>query len=148
MTEMWLIAAIIIQVAGHMFKAGRWKQIIRGYEEADDMCLLKAIAVGQGFNLLLPYRVGDLIKIQMLGKKLKNGYILAVASIITDIFIDTITVGAAFGSLYLLGIHRDEIGHITLSYMVLSVIAAIVWGGLRMEETKCEAVYPTRIKHI
>ncbi len=129
MTEMWLIAAIIIQVAGHMFKAGRWKQIIRGYEEADDMCLLKAIAVGQGFNLLLPYRVGDLIKIQMLGKKLKNGYILAAASVITDIFIDTITVGAAFGSLHLLGIHRDEIGHITLSYMVLSVIAAIVWGG-------------------
>lgn len=117
----YLAVAVFFLVLGHICKAKRWKQLIGVYETVDTAKLLEILAVGQGMNMLLPFRAGDIARIYLLGKSnLKNGYVLALASVIADMFIDTITVGAAFGVLFCLKIHRDEITMVAFQYVTLS----------------------------
>lgn len=115
--------AVFFLVLGHICKARRWKQLIGTYETVETVRLLEILAVGQGINMVVPFRVGDMVRVYLLGKKqLKNGYVLALASVIVDMFIDTITVGVAFGTLFLLNIHREEIAAVAFQYVKLSVI--------------------------
>lgn len=127
--QSYFIAAVVFLILGHIFKNLRWKQIISVYEEADAGKLLKIMAASQGINMVLPFRIGDLFRIILLGRKyLKNGFVLALASVIADLFIDTVTVGAAFSVLYILGIHRDEVYNTAVAYGVLSLIAFAICG--------------------
>lgn len=121
------LLAIVIQTVGHWFKSYRWKRIISIYEEVDGINLLETMAIGQGINMILPWRIGDLFRICRTGKKhLDNGYILAFASVVIDLFIDVITVGMAFSSLYLLEIHKDQVETLAVNYGILSIAAIII----------------------
>lgn len=125
---MWIyfIVAVILMIIGHICKALRWKQLISGYEDMENTELLQVLSIGQGMNMLLPYRIGDLARIYFSGKKMKNGYPLSIASVIADLYIETLTVGLAFASLYILGIHSEEISVVTFRYCILSVCLLIV----------------------
>ncbi len=123
MIGIYLIIAVSLLILGHICKARRWKLLLSSYETVPTVSLLRVLAIGQGINMVLPFRVGDVARICLLGKKhLKNGYVLALASVVADMFIDTITVGLAFGSLYLLNIHGEEIREIAIHYELLSAI--------------------------
>lgn len=127
MIGIYLLIAVLFLVAGHICKARRWKQLIATYENIDTMRLLRILAIGQGVNMVLPLRVGDVARVYLLGKKhLKNGYVLAVSSVFADMFIDTITVGLALGTLYFLGIHRAEVASVALMYAVISIVLIAV----------------------
>lgn len=122
-----MLVAVLFLVAGHICKARRWKQLIAAYENVDTMPLLKILAIGQGVNMVLPFRVGDTIRMYLLGRRhLKNGYVLAVSSVFADMFIDTITVGLAFFTLYALDIHRAEVAGIALWYVLISIVLILV----------------------
>lgn len=127
MIGIYLAVAVILLILGHICKARRWKRLLASYETIPTVKLLRVLAIGQGINMVIPFRVGDLARIYLLGRKhLKNGYVLAFASVIADIFIDTITVGFAFGALFLLNIHRDEISGIAMRYEILSLLLIVV----------------------
>lgn len=127
--EIHFIAAVALLISGHIFKNFRWKQIISAYEEVDNGNLLKIMAAGQGMNMVFPFRMGDLFRIIYLGEKyLKNGIVLALASVAADWFIDTVTVGAAFTALYMLRIHPDEVYDMAVAYGILSLIVFILTG--------------------
>ncbi len=118
-----LLLAIVLQVIGHFFKACRWRQILSVYEEVDRVDLVNEMMIGQGINMVIPCRVGDLVRVWRTGKNyLENGYILALASVTVDLFIDTITVGLAFLTLYVLEIHEQEIFGLAVGYGFLSLV--------------------------
>lgn len=121
----YLAAAVALLVAGHIFKAIRWKQIVGTYEDVHIGSFMQILAIGQGVNMVLPFRIGDLARIVLLKKDLKNGYVLSVASVVVDLFIDTITVGLAFCTLYLLDIHRSEVAVSAVVYGTLSSLSAV-----------------------
>lgn len=123
----YLALAVFLLIIGHVCKARRWKQLLASYETVETLPLLRILAIGQGINMVIPFRIGDCVRIYLLGRKhLKNGYVLALASVIADMFIDTVTVGLAFGTLYFLDIHREEVREIAIQYEILSVILIVI----------------------
>lgn len=124
--QMYFVMAIVLMILGHLFKMLRWKEFINVYEKADNVNLLKAMAIGQGINMVVPFRLGDLARIYLSGKKLKNGYALSIASVLADLYIDTLTVGMAFSTLYILNIHVDDIRQTTWSYLILAIVLVVI----------------------
>ena len=103
MTTIFFIAAIVCVVIGHIFKIKRWGLFISVYEDPDEANLLNAMTVGHAVNAVLPFRVGDIFRVGWAGRKMKNGYSLALATVIADLYVDLLTVGIMFFGLSLIG---------------------------------------------
>lgn len=122
----YFIMAVMALLAGHMCKVHRWKQLIAMYEETDINVLMHAMSLGQGMNLVLPWRVGDILRVYLSGRRLKNGYALSLATVIADLYMDTLTVGMTFLTLYVFGIHKGEITEIMWGYIFLSITVILI----------------------
>jgi len=117
--------AIICMVFGLLCKSQRWGLLISVYEPAQDGSLLGALSIGHILNVLLPFRIGDVIRIMLSGKKLKNGYPLSIATVIVDLYVDLVSVG---GILWLVAITRDNDSsflYITSLYFLLIISIAV-----------------------
>ncbi len=127
MQVVYMVFAVFLLIAGHAVKSLRWKQLLSVYEDVEVIDLLSAMTVGQTINMIIPFRVGDLFRIWRIGaQKLKNGYILSMATVLIDVFIDTVTVGLAFVALYLLDLHKSAVKDMAVGYGVLSLAVVIV----------------------
>ena len=118
--------AVISMVCGLLCKSRRWGLLISVYEPAQDGNLLGALSIGHIINVLLPFRIGDVIRIVLSGKKLKNGYSLSIATVIVDLYVDLVTVG---GLLWLMVLARkDDTGfyYIASLYFLLIILIAIL----------------------
>lgn len=123
--QIYFCLAVLLMIIGHMCKTLRWKQLIKTYEDVRYAELLQILAVGHGINLMIPYRLGDIIRIYLSGRKLKNGYALSIATVIADIYVDALTVGLAFLTLYILRIHTQEIEGVVFGYVTLSIVLLV-----------------------
>jgi hypothetical protein len=81
---------------GHIFKIKRWGLLISVYEKPVEYNLLNAMTLGHTLNTVFPIRIGDIVRVMWAGKKLKNSYSFSLATVIADLYIDFITVGAIF----------------------------------------------------
>lgn len=94
MTSLLFIIAALCMVVGYLFKVKRWKLFISVYEEPSESNLLNAMTLGHVLNMILPIRLGYIVRVIWSGRKLKNGYAFALATVIADLYVDVITVGA------------------------------------------------------
>ena len=94
------LCAILFIVAGHLLKTIRWKQFADVYEKASVDNLAFALSVGYLINFCIPFRVGDLVRAYLAGKKMKNGFAFSLATVIWDRFLDVLTVGIIFFALH------------------------------------------------
>lgn len=102
----WILFAVAVacMVAGHIFKVFRWGNIfISVYEKPSMGNLLNAMSVGHVINTVLPVRIGDLVRMILSGRKLKNGCAFSIATVIVDLYIDLISVGMIILILMLTG---------------------------------------------
>lgn len=99
----FFILSICLMVIGHILKIKRWGLLISVYEKPVEYNLLNAMTLGHTLNTLLPIRIGDIVRIILSGKKLKNSYSFSLATVVADLYIDFITVGAIFFSLIITG---------------------------------------------
>ena len=90
------LLSIFFMIMGHIFKIKRWGLLISVYEKPVEYNLLNAMTLGHTLNTVFPIRIGDIIRIIWAGKKLKNSYSFSLATVIADLYIDFITVGAIF----------------------------------------------------
>lgn len=91
-----LLLSMILMLIGHFFKVRRWGQFIKVYENPDTPNLLMSIGIGHSINIIIPYRVGDIVRIILSGRKMKNGYTNAIATVFIDLYLDTIVVSFLF----------------------------------------------------
>ncbi len=115
-----LIGSIVSIVVAHILKVYRWKQMIEIYEEISVSNLINALSLGYFINYLLPYRIGDIARAIMVGKKMKNGVSFSLATIVLDRIMDVIVVAVFFGIFYLVGYKT------LLDSMLFYIIGAIV----------------------
>ncbi len=118
--------SVLLLVCGHLAKINRWKRLIASYENPDTIYVMRAMVIGQETNIFIPWRLGDLVRICFIGRHLKNGYALSMATVIADLYMDTLTVGIAFLSLYVFGIHKNEITMVTWGYIFLSALIILL----------------------
>ncbi|MEJ6455956.1 flippase-like domain-containing protein [Fusobacterium nucleatum] len=90
------LLSIFFMIMGHIFKIKRWGLLISVYEKPVEYNLLNAMTLGHTLNTVFPIRIGDIIRIIWAGKKLKNSYSFSLATVIADLYVDFITVGAVF----------------------------------------------------
>lgn len=73
--------------------------IISVYEKPDRASLIKALSVGYLLNYILPFKLGDLVKAYLAGRKMKSGRALGLSTVIVDRFFDIVCVGLIFAGL-------------------------------------------------
>jgi len=148
-----LLSAMAVFVVGHVFKVYRWKQFIGVYEKPKTLDLLNALSIGHTVNTLVPFRAGDFFRVYLSGKHLKNGYSLAIATVLADLYVDVITVGLGFLGLALAGVGSVEIQRLARAYALLSVgLIAASAIGFRFKKTlkllvqKVSSIFNSRIE--
>lgn len=119
------IIAIILLIAGHIVKTMRWAQIVGAYETLDHRELLKILSISHAVNVLLPFRVGDFVRIGMSAKKMKNGYSLAIATVISDLYLDIITVSGLFFCLSISGYGNEALKAVAHGYVVIFIVLLV-----------------------
>jgi hypothetical protein len=114
--------AVICMVIGHVLKVKRWGLLISIYEEPYEPNLLNAMTFGHTLNAILPIRIGDIVRVFWAGRKLKNAYSFSLATVIVDLYVDVITVGAMFLGLSLIGKGGDKLLEMAHFYMCAFII--------------------------
>ncbi|MFI3209124.1 MAG: lysylphosphatidylglycerol synthase domain-containing protein [Eubacteriales bacterium] len=97
MNFLLLLIAILTLSIGHYFKMLRWELLYRTYERPTRHALLNSLAIGYTVNFILPFKLGDVVRAYIVGRK-RNiaGISLSIATIIWDRFLDVVVVGFIF----------------------------------------------------
>ena len=103
MIIVYLGLSILLLIAANIFKILRLSQFIEPYEKPNSKRLIQALSIGNILNLVLPFRLGNLFRIYLPGKYMKNGISFSFATIIVEIFIDFIIVSLIYIMFFALG---------------------------------------------
>lgn len=122
MTIILMMIAIGLMLVGHIYKVKRWGLYINVYEKPAEGNLLGALAVGHVINTIIPVRIGDVFRVFISGKKMKNGYALSIATVLTDLYIDLVTVGAMCGGLLFIGKGGEKLQQVAHQYSIIFLI--------------------------
>lgn len=95
-TALFFACAVLFLTVGHVFKSVRWHRFICIYENVPMPSLLSALASGYLVNFFLPLHLGDVLRFVISGRKMKNGYSYALATIIVDRCLDLVCVALMF----------------------------------------------------
>lgn len=109
-------------IIGHIYKTKRWGLLISIYETPSQNNLLRALAVGHIINVLIPFRIGDAVRVILSGRSLNNGYSLAIATVIIDLYLDLTCVGIIFIVLSLIYSGEGVQLEVAESYLAISII--------------------------
>ncbi|HWO93375.1 MAG TPA: lysylphosphatidylglycerol synthase transmembrane domain-containing protein [Dehalococcoidia bacterium] len=94
----WLTPALLVTASVRLLDAVRWRLYLSKYGEAPFSGLLGAFLIGNLGNTLLPFRAGDLAKVQILA----NRYRIPRAALTSSTFIlESVTDGVTFSLLLL-----------------------------------------------
>ncbi|MEA5050206.1 MAG: lysylphosphatidylglycerol synthase transmembrane domain-containing protein [Oscillospiraceae bacterium] len=96
MKSVLFVSAVLLLAAGHYFRSLRWGQLIRVYENPPQDLLLWSLSTGYTVNFFLPLRIGDVIRALLLGRKLENGFALALSTTLIDYCFDIPSVCLIF----------------------------------------------------
>ena len=113
-----LMATVTLVAAGHLIKVKRWGQLVSVYETADRGSLLLALAIGHSLNAVLPVRLGDAVRVIYSGKRMKNGYPLAISTVFADLYVDLVSVGCMFTLLSGIGKGGEQLRFIAHRYEI------------------------------
>lgn len=122
MSSIVLFLAIVALLCGHIFKVLRWSQSIEIYEEPNYNILLRSLSIGYMLNFCLPFRLGDIIRAIIAGKKMKNGISFSIATVIIDRYFDVIVVGLLFFIFSFTGISTSSSINSSIFYINLTVL--------------------------
>ena len=122
----YFVVAVLLLIIAHIFRMHRWQQFIIIYERPARSKLLGYLAIGYGVNYFLPFRIGDIMRAWLTGRRLKNGFPFALATVVMDYCLDVPVVGGIFAFMYLHG--NEEVRETFFWYCGLMLILLV--GGL------------------
>lgn len=121
------IIAMILLILGHYFKILRWKQFINIYEQSSKGMLLRALGTGYVVNYIVPYRIGDLVRAVLSGRKLKNGISFSIATILVDHCLDVPVICLIFLVMHFALISNNAI-YSSFIFYILLMLGLIILG--------------------
>lgn len=117
---LYFLFAVLFIYAAHLIRVLRWELFIDTYEKPDHKSLIRALAIGYLLNCVLPFKLGDLVRAFLAGRKMKNGKPLGLSTVIVDRYLDIVFVGVIFILLSLTGIGSDAAKNTAVFYVILS----------------------------
>jgi len=88
----WLVPAFFLMLISIVFRAIRWKYLIRPITEAEFFHLFSASAIGLMANNLLPARLGEIARAWVIGEKAGISKTASFATIVVERVFDGFTV--------------------------------------------------------
>ncbi len=127
MSFLLFVSAVILLMAGHTVKSGRQKLFADFYEDVKPAVFNEGLAAGYLVNLVVPFRLGDLLRAVIVGRRMRNGFSFAFATVVVDRILDVIVVGFIYLVLYLVNPRVGyDTGRSALFYMLLSMAALVL----------------------
>ena len=120
--------ATLLIIAGHIVKSLRQKQFSDFYEEVKLPVFNEALATGYLVNLIVPFRLGDILRAVMIGRKMKNGKTLGFSTVIVDRYLDIFCVGLIFLGLSVFG-GGDSLRSASRFYIIFFFALILVYFG-------------------
>lgn len=114
------LGAILFVCTAHFIRVLRWQLFVEIYEKPKTATMTNALSVGYLLNYFLPYKLGDVIRAYLAGRKMKNGSALAFSTVIVDRYLDVLSVGFVF-LLLLIKDYNYVIQEALLFYIVLAI---------------------------
>lgn len=133
MQAVYLIFAILLLCVAHFCKMLRWKMFVEIYEKPRKDSLLSALSLGYLINYIVPFKLGDIVRAYVAGRKMKNGFAFSAATIIIDRYLDVVVVGGIF-VVYVLTGNQQMVGsavfYIGMSAaLIVLALAAFIFSG-------------------
>ncbi len=116
----YLVLSTSIITLAHIIRIYRWALFIDVYEKPDTGRLLRSFAIGNGLNMILPLKLGDLVRACISGRKMKNGKTLGLSTVIIERYLDILAVGLVFTSLRLIRPPEAELRDTISFYMAFA----------------------------
>ncbi|MBR6329426.1 MAG: flippase-like domain-containing protein [Lachnospiraceae bacterium] len=149
----YIALATAVIAAAHFVRILRWRMFIGVYEKPDTRNLTQALSLGYLAGCILPFKLGDLLRIFYAGKRMKNGKTLALSTVVVDRYLDVLCVGVIFAGLYLSNLGSGLYRSTTISYMTLGalllVFTVFVWffrGYLKRAVRAVAGIFAPRIE--
>ncbi|ETT50051.1 hypothetical protein C162_12471 [Paenibacillus sp. FSL R7-269] len=153
MGTLLFVSAIVLLMVGHYFKMLRWKQFIEIYEKPNEKVLLRSLSIGYLINFCLPFRLGDLLRVFISGRNMKNGISFSFSTVLVDRYLDVIVVSILFSSFTLSGMDNDLFRSSTIFYalfacalIVMSLIAVRYSRIIKKSLKKICSIFNSRIE--
>lgn len=103
METLLLFLSIIFVSLAHIVRVYRWSLFISVYELPKTKNLFRSLALGYLLNLILPFKLGDVARSYISGRKMKSGKSLGFSTVIIDRYFDILVVGGIFAVLIFAG---------------------------------------------
>ncbi len=87
-----VIVAVVLQFTGHIVRAKKASLLMDPMEHSKVSTQFRAFSIGQLFNTLLPFRIGELIRSSILSQKLNISFIYSLSLIVFERLIDLLVV--------------------------------------------------------
>lgn len=119
-----LIAAIALITLGHVARVLRWRQFINVYEYPETKSLCYSLSIGYLINFFIPFKLGDLFRALLSGRKMKSGRALGLSTVIVDRYLDVVVVGVIFVFLSFLFPNENVVSSATMYiFMAVGILA-------------------------
>lgn len=122
MKVLYFAAAIIFIAIAHLIRIMRWKLFIEIYEKPNNRELTKSLAIGYFINYVAPFKLGDVVRAWISGRKMKNGIALGFSTVIVERYLDIIAVGIIFIVLSIGKVGGGSYQDTAQFYVVLAVL--------------------------
>lgn len=119
--KMTFAASVIIISLAHLVRLYRWKLFISVYETPCTSSLLRSLSAGYTVSLFLPFKLGDVVRAWLSGRKMKSGKSLGFSTVIIDRYLDILVVGAIFAVFAFADVFGSEMKNTLLFYASLAL---------------------------
>lgn len=126
MNWLYLLISILIVCVAHLVRNFRWSLFIDRYEKPSYKILLRSLSLGYIVNYFIPFKLGDLVRAFVAGRRMKNGKGFAIATVIVERCLDVIFVGVLFTLFYFTGFTGADVYNAVLGYSLMAVSITVM----------------------
>jgi uncharacterized protein (TIRG00374 family) len=126
----WLGAVVVASIATVYIRAQRWRVLLRPLGEVPLYPALSATAIGFGASAVLPFRLGELLRPALLGRRAGVGMSAALSSVVLERLFDLLLVIGCFLAIALaypipLALQRSAFGLAAFAGAGLALLVAM-----------------------
>jgi len=92
----WVLAVVVISLVSHMVRAERWRVLLRPVLAAPYWPALSATYIGFGASMVLPLRLGEVVRPALFARRAGVGLPAALSSVVVERIFDMLFVMLCF----------------------------------------------------
>ena len=122
----WLLPAVACDIATYIMQGERWARLLRPAGELSTRDTTEAIYAGLFVNEIMPFRLGELLRMYVVAARLRISMLKVVPSVAFERLLDTLCLAAAIGPVALFVTLSPRIAVVADALGVVAIAATVV----------------------